>query len=54
MRVQVQRKARALAELLAGQPELQRRYAAIQLASKLISQCEVQVRRRGWAPVRAS
>ena len=41
----MQRKARALAELLAGQPEVQRRYCALQLANKLIAQCEVQVRR---------
>ena len=42
--MQVQRKSRALANFLAGLPEIQRAYAAMQLARKLISQCEVQVR----------
>jgi hypothetical protein len=40
----VNKKAQALVGFLLAQPEVQRRYAALQLASKLISQCEVQAR----------
>ena len=42
LRRQVNKKAQALAGFLSGQPEVQRQYAALQLANKLISQCEVQ------------
>lgn len=41
---QVHKKSQALAGFLSGQPEVQQRYAALQLANKLISQCEVQAR----------
>ena len=43
--LQVNKKSQALAGFLSGQPEVQRRYAALQLANKLVSQCEVQAGR---------
>ena len=52
--LQVHKKAQALVGFLSAQPEVQRRYAALQLASKLISQCEVQARIQPAAAVQHS
>lgn len=49
LRPQIRLKAQALVGFMAAQHGAQRTYALLTLANKLISQCEVQVRRRGWA-----